>query len=161
GSSEDQRRGTDAPSFFEVNHDHRENSRGDPFRGDEPLRHLQGDWHRPRDAVQVLEGTDEHVVCDRGPDLGCPRTGDRNPAEAQHEEGGMRMAEQLVQRGRVWYYRFTDADGKRRMRRGCTDRRVTEQMAAAAVLEADKIRNGLVDPKESAYRDHEARPLAD
>jgi hypothetical protein len=67
----------------------------------------------------------------------------------------------LQKRGRVWYYRFVDADGRRVMRRGCPDRRVTEQMAHAAETEAAKVRNGLVDPKEVAYRDHEARPLAE
>jgi integrase len=69
------------------------------------------------------------------------------------------MAEQLIRRGKVWYYRFTDADGKRRMRKGCTDRRVTEQMAAAAELEAQKIRSGLVDARDMAYRDHAAQSL--
>src|SRR5438874_1578681 len=71
------------------------------------------------------------------------------------------MAEQLIQRGKVWYYRYTDANGKRVMRKGCTDRRVTEQMAAAATLEADKVRSGLVDPRDLAYRDHAALPLSD
>jgi len=71
------------------------------------------------------------------------------------------MAEQLIRRGKVWYYRFTDATGKRVMRRGCADRRVTEQMAAATAVAVAKIRNGLVDPQEIAYRDHEAQPLAE
>jgi hypothetical protein len=31
--------------------------------------------------------------------------------------------------GKVWYYRFTDADGKKWERKGCSDRRVTERNA--------------------------------
>jgi hypothetical protein len=71
------------------------------------------------------------------------------------------MAEKLIRRGRVWYYRLTDAAGKRIMRKGCTDRRETERMAAAAGIEAAKVKAGLIDPKDAAYRDHEARPLVD
>jgi len=71
------------------------------------------------------------------------------------------MAEKLIKRGSTWYFRFTDADGVRHMRKGCTDRRATEQMAATATIEADRIRGGLADPKEIAYRDHECSPLSD
>ncbi|MFI5461224.1 MAG: tyrosine-type recombinase/integrase [Isosphaerales bacterium] len=69
------------------------------------------------------------------------------------------MAEKLIKRGGVWYYRFTDADGRRVMRKGCPDRRATEEMAAAAKTMAGKIRDGYVDPKDVAYRDHEALSL--
>lgn len=62
-------------------------------------------------------------------------------------------------RGKNWYYIFSDENGRRVERKGCPDRRVTEQMAAAAELHAAKVREGLVNPKDSAYRDHEARPL--
>jgi hypothetical protein len=31
--------------------------------------------------------------------------------------------------GKVWCYSFTDADGKKWERKGCTDRRVTERTA--------------------------------
>jgi len=71
------------------------------------------------------------------------------------------MAEKLIQRGRVWYYRLTDADGKRVMRKGCTDKRETERMAAAAGIEAAKVKTGQITPKDLAYRDHEIRPLAE
>src|SRR5579883_1209972 len=54
------------------------------------------------------------------------------------------MAEKLIKRGKVWYYRFTDANGKRVMRRGCTDKRATEEMARAAGVDAAKARD---DPK--------------
>src|SRR5205823_56206 len=64
-------------------------------------------------------------------------------------------------RGRNWYYRFSDADGRRVERKGCPDRRATEEMARAAETEAAKVRAGLIDPKADAYRRHEARTLAD
>jgi len=64
-------------------------------------------------------------------------------------------------RGRIWYFRFVDADGTRVERRGCTDKRATEQLASHAESEANKIRAGLVDPKADAYRRHEARPMVD
>ena len=71
------------------------------------------------------------------------------------------MAEKLIWRGKAWYYRLTLADGRRVTRKGCTDKRVTEQMAAAAEIQEAKIKSGLVNPKDVAYRDHESRPLAD
>jgi integrase len=63
--------------------------------------------------------------------------------------------------GRNWFYRFIDADGVQRERKGCPDRRETEGMAAAAEAEVAKIRGGYIDPKDIAYGVHEARPLAD
>jgi site-specific recombinase XerD len=68
------------------------------------------------------------------------------------------MAEKLIKRGNVWYYRFTDADGKRRMRKGCTDKRETERKANAARLEADKAKS---DPREAGYRRHEAQSVSE
>ncbi len=70
------------------------------------------------------------------------------------------MAE-ILKRGATWYYRFTDEDGRRRMVRGCKEKRETEGMAAGAEARVAKIREGLVDPKEFAYTDHERRSLAD
>src|SRR4051794_19048437 len=64
-------------------------------------------------------------------------------------------------KGKVWYYRYVDAEGVKRERRGCPDRRVTEEMARAAETEAAKVRDHLIDPKAEAYRRHEARPLAE
>src|SRR3954464_5681210 len=63
--------------------------------------------------------------------------------------------------GRNWFYRYIDADGIQRERKGCPDRRETEGMAAALEAEAAKIRAGLIDPKAIGYRDHEARPIGD
>jgi hypothetical protein len=67
----------------------------------------------------------------------------------------------LRKRGRVWYYRFTDADGVRREIKGCPDRRETEAMLAVAEAETAKIRAGYIDPRAPAYLAHEARPLID
>ena len=39
------------------------------------------------------------------------------------------MASPLIQRGKVWYLRYTRADGKRVMKRLATDKRVAEQLA--------------------------------
>ena len=64
-------------------------------------------------------------------------------------------------RGRNWYYRFIDATGRRVMRKGCPDRRATEELARAAESEAAKVRAGLIDPKALALIGHAARPLAE
>lgn len=64
-------------------------------------------------------------------------------------------------RGRNWYFKFTDADGCRVERKGCPDRRMTEQMAAAMEAEAGRIRSGLSDAKTEARRRHAGRPLRD
>ena len=67
----------------------------------------------------------------------------------------------FTKRGKVWHFRFVDADGKRVSRKGCTDRRVTEQMAGRAELEVAQIRNGLIDPRERTFAEQDRRPLAD
>ena len=63
--------------------------------------------------------------------------------------------------GKIWYYRYTDAGGKKHERKGCSDRRETENLARAAETEAAKIRGGFVNPKELAQRDHQSRPLSE
>jgi integrase len=64
-------------------------------------------------------------------------------------------------RGKVWYYRWTDGNGAKHERRGCTDRRATESLAAAAEAEAAQVRAGLIDTRGLARLAHEARPIAD
>jgi integrase len=71
------------------------------------------------------------------------------------------VAEKLIKRGTCWYYRFTDADGVRRMRKGCSDKRATEGILRAAETDAARIRSGEADPKELAYRDHERISLSE
>src|SRR5271157_2669203 len=85
-----------------------------------------------------------------------------------HRPGPLRTLERRIEsmasyrrKGKVWYFRFVDADGIQHERKGCTDRRETEGMAASAEAEAAKIRGGYIDPKDPAYLDHERRPLAD
>jgi len=64
-------------------------------------------------------------------------------------------------RGKVWYYRYVDADGEKQEEKGCSDRRVTEEMAREAESNAARIRSGLADQKDFAYLRHAARPLAE
>ena len=66
------------------------------------------------------------------------------------------MAEKLIKRGRIWYFRFTDHDGRRVMQKGCSDRRETEYMAEKARTDAAHFRTGFAGRKDIAYRDHEA-----
>jgi integrase len=56
---------------------------------------------------------------------------------------------------------FFDANGRRRKKVGTTDKVVTERIARDLENKVALRREGLVDPKAEAYRDHEARPLAD
>ncbi len=60
-----------------------------------------------------------------------------------------------------WYIAYTDADGARRMIKGCPDKAATQQMAAKLESEAALRRRGVIDPKCDAYAAHEARALAD
>jgi integrase len=66
----------------------------------------------------------------------------------------------LRKRGRVWYYRFVDADGVQHERKGCTDRRESEAMAAALEAEAARVRCGLSDPKAERLAASERKPVA-
>jgi hypothetical protein len=66
----------------------------------------------------------------------------------------------LRKRGKVWYYRYVDADGVKRTVRGCSDRRASEELARDAEAQAAKMRAGLVDAKDLARRDHQARPVS-
>ena len=67
----------------------------------------------------------------------------------------------LRKKGRNWYYRIVDADGAKIERKGCPDRRATEQLAAAAEALAAKIKAGLIDPRENAIRRDGARPIGE
>ena len=49
--------------------------------------------------------------------------------------------------GKVWYYRYTDADGVKRERKGCSDKRATEDLARAAESTVARQKAGLSDPK--------------
>jgi site-specific recombinase XerD len=58
-------------------------------------------------------------------------------------------------RGKVWYYKFIDGNGRPAERKGCPDRRASEEMARAAESEAARVRAGLADPFEA----HRKRPI--
>jgi integrase len=70
------------------------------------------------------------------------------------------MPGQMIRRGKVYYLRYTDANGRRTMKRLATDKRVAEQLARRIEDEQDRIRGGWIDEKDVAYREHAARPLA-
>jgi integrase len=61
----------------------------------------------------------------------------------------------LRKRGKVWYYRYVDADGIKREVKGCSDKRATKELARAAEAEAARVRAGLVDP----FANHRNRPI--
>jgi integrase len=69
------------------------------------------------------------------------------------------VAGKLIQRGKVWYLRYTGADGRRTMKRLSTDRRVAEELARDIDREQDRLRAGWIDPEDVAYRDHGDRPI--
>src|SRR3954453_21167021 len=56
---------------------------------------------------------------------------------------------------------YTDATGRRRKKVGATDKTVTERIARELENRVALHREGVIDPKAEAYRDHEARPLAE
>ena len=64
-------------------------------------------------------------------------------------------------RGKVWYYRYSDAAGEKHEEKGCPDRRVTEEIAARRNPWPPRSELGEIDPRDEAYRLHQARPLAD
>ena len=63
--------------------------------------------------------------------------------------------------GKNWFYRYVDADGVQRERKGCPDKRATEAMAAHSEAEAARVRCGLSDPLSESRRRHASRSLAD
>lgn len=67
----------------------------------------------------------------------------------------------LRKRGRVWYFRYSDADGVKHEQKGCTDKRATEELARQKESEAAKIKAGLVDTRELARIIHSGHPLND
>src|SRR5271157_982840 len=65
----------------------------------------------------------------------------------------------IRKRGRNWYFTFIDHDGRKVERKGCTDKRVTEDMAKAAEVRATRIRNGEISIWEADLPKQERRPL--
>jgi integrase len=72
------------------------------------------------------------------------------------------MASVFKPKGSAKYVIFyTDETGRRRKKAGTTDKAVTERIARDIENRVALRREGVVDPREEAYRDHEARMLAD
>src|SRR4051812_30688825 len=80
--------------------------------------------------------------------------------EHQEHTRGWGMAS-LRKRGRNWYYAFIGADGRRVERKGCPDKRATEEMARAVETGAARSRAGLIDHKAERMADAERRPIGD
>ena len=56
---------------------------------------------------------------------------------------------------------YTDETGRRRKKTAATDKTVSERIARDIENRVALRREGLIDPKAEAYRDHAARPLAE
>ena len=56
---------------------------------------------------------------------------------------------------------YHDENGHRRKKTGATDKQVTQRIARDFEKRIILLKEGTIDPKAEAYRDHEARPLAD
>ena len=56
-------------------------------------------------------------------------------------------------RGSYWYISYDDDKGKRRTKRGFTDKRATEQLANEIEQEVRRRKSGLVDPEEDFRRE--------
>jgi hypothetical protein len=56
---------------------------------------------------------------------------------------------------------YFDENGKRRKKAGATDKAVTERIARDIENRVLLRREGLVDPKDEAYRAHATRPLGE
>jgi hypothetical protein len=65
----------------------------------------------------------------------------------------------IRKRGDTWYYRFTDENGQRHEQKGCTDRRVTEELARAAKSRVAQIKGG--NSRSQGGADHHGRATAD
>ena len=64
-------------------------------------------------------------------------------------------------RGAVWYFAYQNHRGQRRSKKGFTDKKKTEEHAAAVELLEAKKRDGLVDPIVDRYRVHSTSPITD
>src|SRR5262245_66256291 len=67
----------------------------------------------------------------------------------------------LRKHGKVWYNRYTDADGIKREQKGCSDRRVTEDLARAAESAVARTKAGLSDPKAERMAREARRPIGE
>ncbi len=64
-----------------------------------------------------------------------------------------------ARKGSSWYIGYVDERGRQRTTKGCPDKTATEAMARKLESDVSLRRQGLIDPKEDAYRNHDAHPL--
>ena len=62
-------------------------------------------------------------------------------------------------RGAAWHYEFVDAEGKPRMRKGFTDKGLTQQLANKMESDAKLRREGLIDAVEEAIAERQRSPV--
>jgi integrase len=63
-------------------------------------------------------------------------------------------------KGRKWYARYVDENGEKREKAAYTDRRESQRLADELEAQAARIRDGLVDARDLALREHGKRPVA-
>src|SRR4051812_50149036 len=72
------------------------------------------------------------------------------------------MASVFKPKGSTKYVIFyTDENGRRRKKTAATDKAVSERIARDIENRVALLKEGVVDIAAEAYRDHEAKPLAD
>lgn len=64
-------------------------------------------------------------------------------------------------RGRIYYYRFVDENGKRIERRGVSNLNETQRLRAAAMVRSARITSGLATPEEIRRAENAQYPIAD
>jgi hypothetical protein len=67
----------------------------------------------------------------------------------------------LRKRGKTWYARFRDANGKQVEKRCGPDKSVALRLANGLESQVQAIRSGIADPREAKWADAERKPLAD
>ena len=60
-----------------------------------------------------------------------------------------------------YYITYTDHDGKRRMRKGFTDKATTERLAAKLDHEVMLRKRGLIDPVQEGFANNRSRPIGE
>ena len=60
-----------------------------------------------------------------------------------------------------WYFSYKNEHGKNRVRVGFTDKRATQRLANDLEKNAQRIREGLIDPAEERLKEHRARSISD
>ena len=64
-------------------------------------------------------------------------------------------------RGSAWHFEFVDENGKRRMRKGLTDKSLTQQLANKLETEARLRRDGLIDTEQETTNVRRKSPIED